>query len=232
MDGERAVNNAVAMLTLMGVLFMVLGLIFLKPLALMFGATENILPYAMEYGRVIVIGLPFFIVSVGLNSILRADGNPQVSMTSMLAGAVFNVIFNPVLIYIAHWGVTGAAIATVGGQIITCAICVVYLRKLRTVKLDTHRMKPSLHYTLETVKLGISSFVVQISIVISMFVANNMLVKYGAASKIRLGYSFDRHAHPQKIALFKIYDSLSRIAFILTQKATAAVYRPRRWLCI
>ena len=182
-DGERAVNNAISMLTLMGVLFMILGLIFLKPLALMFGATEKILPYAMEYGRVIVIGLPFFIVSVGLNSILRADGNPRVSMTSMLAGAVFNVIFDPVLIYLAHWGVTGAAIATVGGQIITCAICVVYLRKLRTVKLDTHQMKPSLHYTIETAKLGISSFVVQISIVISMFVANNMLVKYGAASK-------------------------------------------------
>lgn len=110
-DGERAVNNAVTMLTLMGVLFMILELIFLKPLALLFGATENILPYAMEYGRVIVIGLPFFIVSVGLNSILRADGSPQVSMTSMLAGAVFNVIFDPVLIYVAHWGVTGAAIA-------------------------------------------------------------------------------------------------------------------------
>lgn len=182
-DGERAVNNAVTMLTLMGILFMILGLVFLKPLALLFGATENILPYAMEYGRVIVIGLPFFIVSVGLNSILRADGNPQVSMTSMLAGAVFNVIFDPVLIYVAHWGVTGAAIATVGGQIITCAICVLHLRKLKTVKLDVHQLKPSLRYTGETAKLGISSFVVQLSIVISMFVANNMLVRYGALSK-------------------------------------------------
>ena len=182
-DGERAVNNAVTMLTLMGVLFMILGLIFIKPLALLFGATENILPYAMEYGRVIVIGLPFFIVSVGLNSILRADGNPQVSMTSMLAGAVFNVIFDPVLIYVAHWGVTGAAIATVGGQIITCAICVLHLRRLKTVKLDAHQMKPSLRYTGETAKLGVSSFVVQLSIVVSMFVANNMLVRYGALSK-------------------------------------------------
>ena len=172
-DGERAVNNAVTMLTLMGVLFMILGLIFLKPLALLFGTTENILPYAMEYGRVIVIGLPFFIVSVGLNSILRADGSPQVSMTSMLAGAVFNVIFDPVLIYVAHWGVTGAAIATVGGQIITCAICVLHLRKLKTVKLDARQMKPSLRYTGETAKLGVSSFVVQLSIVVSMFVANN-----------------------------------------------------------
>ncbi len=182
-DGERAVNNAVTMLTLMGVLFMILGLIFLKPLALLFGATENILPYALEYGGVIVIGFPFFIVSVGLNSILRADGNPQVSMTSMLAGAVFNVIFDPVLIYVAHWGVTGAAIATVGGQIITCAICVLHLRKLKTVKLDAHQMKPSLRYTGETAKLGVSSFVVQLSIVVSMFVANNMLVRYGALSK-------------------------------------------------
>lgn len=182
-DGERALNNAVTMLTLMGVLFMILGLIFLKPLALLFGATENILPYAMEYGRIIVIGLPFFIVSVGLNSILRADGSPQVSMTSMLTGAVFNVIFDPVLIYIAHWGVTGAAIATVGGQIITCAICVLHLRRLKTVKLDVHQMKPSLRYTGETAKLGVSSFVVQLSIVVSIFVANNMLVRYGALSK-------------------------------------------------
>lgn len=180
-DGERAVNNAVTML--MGVLFMILGLIFLMPLALLFGTTENILPYALEYGRVIVIGLPFFIVSVGLNSILRADGSPQVSMTSMLAGAVFNVIFDPVLIYAAHWGVTGAAIATVGGQIITCAIYVFHLRKLKTVRLDARQMKPSLHYTGETAKLGVSSFVVQLSIVVSMFVANNMLVRYGALSK-------------------------------------------------
>lgn len=182
-DGERAINNAVTMLTLMGVLFMILGLVFLKPLALLFGATENILPYALEYGGVIVVGLPFFIVSVGLNSILRADGSPQVSMTSMLAGAVFNVIFDPVLIYVAHWGVTGAAIATVGGQIITCAICVLHLHKLKTVKLDARQMKPSLRYTGETAKLGVSSFVVQLSIVVSMFAANNMLVRYGALSK-------------------------------------------------
>ena len=182
-DGERAVNNAVTMLTLMGVLFMILGLFFLEPLARLFGATENILPYALEYGRVIVIGLPFFIVSVGLNSILRADGSPQVSMTSMLAGAVFNVVFDPVLIFVAHWGVTGAAIATVGGQIITCAICVLHLRRLKTVQLDVRQMKPSLRYTIETTKLGVSSFVVQLSIVISMFVANNMLVRYGALSK-------------------------------------------------
>ena len=182
-EAERAVNNAITMLTLVGIIFMILGLIFLKPLALFFGATENILPYALEYGGVIVIGMPFFIVSVGLNSILRADGNPRVSMTSMLAGAVFNIIFDPVLIYIAHWGVTGAAIATVGGQIITCGICVYELRKLKTVHLDRKQMKPSLHYTGEAAKLGVSSFFVQISIVVSMFVANNMLVRYGALSE-------------------------------------------------
>lgn len=104
-------------------------------------------------------------------------------MTSILAGAVFNVIFDLVLIYVAHWCVTGAAIATVGGQIITCAICVLHLRKLKTVKLDVHQMKPSLRYTGETATLGVSSFVVQLSIVVSMFVANNMLVRYGALSK-------------------------------------------------
>ena len=149
------------------------------------GANNVIFPLtiiALAFAQMLGDGAAAYL-SLKLGEGRSADGSPQVSMTSILAGAVFNVIFDLVLIYVAHWGVTGAAIATVGGQIITCTICVLHLRKLKTVKLDVHQMKPSLRYTGETTTLGVSSFVVQLSIVVSMFVANNMLVRYGALSK-------------------------------------------------
>jgi len=108
-----------------GLLAAVLGLIFLTPLARLLGATETILPYTVEYLRYIVLGMPFMICAFMLNNCLRFQGNTFWSMVGMTSGAVLNVVLDPLFIFVFHWGVTGAALATMLSQIFSFALLLV-----------------------------------------------------------------------------------------------------------
>ena len=144
---------------------------------------DNLKDYAMTYGRIIAIGFPFSMIGTTLNSIIRADGSPKYSMTSMLAGAILNTILDPIFIFVFHKGVAGAAIATVISQILTFVLNVAYIKRFKSIKLDRDSIKLRPNVCKKVSALGISSFITQMSIVCVMTAENNLLGKYGAESK-------------------------------------------------
>ena len=182
--GNKSMGNVIMLLVTSGLAMAVLFALFKSQILNAFGATENILPYANEYFDYIILGIPFFVVGNGLNSIIRADGSPKFAMITTLAGCIINVIFDPVAIFGFHMGMKGAAIATIAGQIVTAICGAVYiLFRAKTFKLTWMSMIPDISIIGKFVPLGISSFLTQLSIVVIMGVMNNVLVKYGAMSK-------------------------------------------------
>lgn len=180
---KAGVGNCVVMLVSTSVVLLVLSLVFLDLLLSLFGVTDLILPYALDYGRIIIVGFPFMICSTGFNSLIRADGNPKLSMISMVLGAITNTILDPLFIFVFHWGVKGAALATILGQILSFLISAGYLRKLRTVRLDKDSLRLNRSVVGTCLGLGISSFITQFAIVIVSALTNNLMTKYGALSK-------------------------------------------------
>ena len=163
-----------------------LYLIFADAIISMFGGTvnEETFHYAQEYFFYISLGIPFYMFGQAMNPVIRADGNPRFAMISTLAGAVLNIILDPIFIFECKWGMMGAAVATVLGQIVTAALAVWYLCRMKTVKPEKGDFR--LHASLCTrmLTLGITSFLSQISLVAAMAAINNMLRKYGALDEI------------------------------------------------
>lgn len=118
-EAEQALGNAFSLLLLSGLLFMILGQLFLAPILQLFGASATVLPFATEYMRIIFFGAIFQIVSLGLNNFLRADGQPKLAMVTMFMGAGVNIILDPVFIYLFDMGMAGAALATILSQFIS-----------------------------------------------------------------------------------------------------------------
>ena len=114
---RKGVGNAIALVTVVSILLTVVFLVWIDPILTLFGATDILRSYALEYGWVIGIGLPFMMISASINSMIRADGSPKFAMFSMVIGAILNIILDPVFIFVFHMGVRGAAIATVIGQV-------------------------------------------------------------------------------------------------------------------
>ena len=129
---KKGVGNAIVMVTVAGILILVVSLAFMNPILTLFGATEVLRPYALDYGYIIAIGLPFTMISTALNAMIRADGSPKFAMFSMLLGAVINTVFDPIFIFVFHMGVQGAAIATVMGQVASFVVSLLYLPKFKT----------------------------------------------------------------------------------------------------
>ena len=149
----------------------------------LFGASENSIGYAVEYFNWILAFFPVYMLSNMMNAVIRADGSPAVSMASMLAGAIINIILDPVFIFGCRWGMTGAAVATVIGQAVSFAVAFVYFFKTKTFKLKLKSLIPDFKELKNTLQLGASSFITQMTIVIISLVCNIMLAKYGAMSK-------------------------------------------------
>lgn len=181
-SAAKGVGNALIMLTLTGVLFMVFFLAVLPRACILFGATDLLLPYALEYGWIIVVGLPFMMIGTGINSMIRADGAPAYAMKTMLVGAVVNIVLDAVFIFGFQWGMFGAGLATIIGQFVTFIMAVAYMRKCRSVKLCGAALKLKLRTSCAVLSLGVSSFISQLAIMIVIVVVNNLLVRYGAAS--------------------------------------------------
>jgi len=121
------IGNAVSIMIIGGLILATATEVFLEPILIACGATENILPYAIEYSRVCALGFPFFILSTGGSHIVRADGSPKFAMITTLVGCIINVILDPIAIFGLHMGMKGAAIATIAGQIVTAICGIVYI---------------------------------------------------------------------------------------------------------
>ncbi len=180
---SRGTNNTFSWLIIVAILFFIVCLIFLKPLTNLFGATPDNQEYALAYGSIISVGFPFAIVGCGFCSLIRADGTPQLTMISMVAGCVSNVVLDALFVLGFHWGIEGAAIATVIGQILSFAISMWYIPRFKTVKIRLSEMKPQFTMLKRISGLGISSFVSQIAVAVVMTVINYYLVHCGAQSE-------------------------------------------------
>lgn len=184
-DKEKAkqgVGNAIIMVTIVSILLLVVFLVFIEPILTLFGATEILRSYALEYGYVIGIGLPFMMIPAALNSMIRADGSPKYAMFSMILGAVINTVFDPIFIFIFHMGVRGAAIATVMGQVASFVFSIIYICKFKSIHIDKSALRLNRKACITILSLGISSFITQIAITIVMALTNNLLASYGADS--------------------------------------------------
>lgn len=180
---HKCVGGAVVMTAVTGILLMVTGLVFTQPVLKLFGATQACYGYAWDYIRIILLGIPFYVFTSGMNSAIRADGSPGYAMTATVIGAVLNLILDPIAIFVFDMGVQGAAIATVIGQVVSCAVTALYFRKPKSFRFQKESFRLS-GKTIKTVcQLGISSFITQTAIVIVISVANNMITAFGPQSR-------------------------------------------------
>lgn len=182
---ERAAEiagNGLAMLVICGVVIGAVVLIFLNPLLHLFGVTKEILPYAQDYTGITAIGIPFLILTTGGNHLIRADRSPTYSMTCMLTGAILNTILDPLFIFACHWGIKGAAAATVIGQVVSGLMVIYYFARKRKMELKRSMFLPKAGYLKMIVSLGMASCINQIAMAIVQITMNNTLRYYGAQS--------------------------------------------------
>lgn len=183
---RKSVGNAVVMAIVSSLLLCAVYLIFSDGIIAMFGATVNpeTFRHSKEYFFYISLGIPFYMFGQAMNPVIRADGDPKFAMLSTLAGAAVNVVLDPIFIFACKWGMMGAAVATVIGQIVTAVLAVWYLLHMKLVKPAKSDFKPDRQIITKTLTLGLTSFLSQISLVAAMAAINNMLRKYGALDPI------------------------------------------------
>lgn len=175
-------GNGLAMLVICGVVIGAVVLIFLNPLLHLFGVMKEILSYAQDYTGITAIGIPFLILTTGGNHLIRADRSPTYSMTCMLTGAILNTILDPLFIFVCHWGIKGAAAATVIGQVVSGLMVIYYFSKKRKMELKRSMFLPKAGYLKMIVSLGMASCINQIAMAIVQITMNNTLRYYGAQS--------------------------------------------------
>ena len=176
-------GNAISMMVILGISFCLIVRLFLEPLLHLFGATENVLSYALTYTGITSIGIPFLMLANGSSHLIRADGSPAYSMAIMVSGAVANTILDPIFIFKLDMGIAGAAWATVISQVLTCVLAVLYLRRFRTMKLTRELFIPRLRYVKAILTLGVASCFNQLAMALMQIVMNNTLTYYGALSQ-------------------------------------------------
>lgn len=166
-----------------GALLMLLTLIFLRPMMILFGAKGETLELATAYTQITAIGIPFYIMGTGCSMYVRADGSPKYAMISTITGAILNIIFDPILIFVLDMGIRGAAIATVAGQAASAVISVSYLRKFKSIQLQKEHFSPDIKIIAGILTLGLPSGMMQIAVMLVQIVMNNMLGYYGELSQ-------------------------------------------------
>lgn len=185
-QAHRSVGNAIVLTLIVSVVLTVVYLIFMDPILTAFGATVNAETFALsrEYCFWIALGIPFYMFGQAMNPIIRSDGSPRYAMLSLLAGAVCNIILDPIFIFPCEWGMMGAAVATVIGQILSAVLAAAYLLHMKAVRLQRGSFRLRGELLRAFLPLGMTSFLSQISIVFSMAVVLNMCRKYGALDPV------------------------------------------------
>lgn len=179
---KKVVGQAIIAILFVAVILTVFGFLFRDGILTVFGVTPNSYGFASDYLTIILIGIPFYLLSTGLNGIIRADGSPRYAMISTLVGAILNIILDPIFIFVFDLGVKGAAVATIIGQIISFIVSFIYFRKPKSFKLDKEAFGFNFRIVKKVLQLGISSFITQSSIVLIIATINNLINLYGANS--------------------------------------------------
>ncbi len=185
-DAHRSIGNAIVLCLGSSLLLTAVYLLAMEPILTFFGGKVNAETYACakEYFFWIALGMPFYMFGQAMNPIIRSDGSPRFAMVSTVAGAVTNIILDPIFIFPLKMGMMGAAIATVAGQILTAGLAVWYLFHMKAVKLQESSFALKGKLIRRFLLLGVTSFLSQISLVISMAAVQNMVTKYGAQDSV------------------------------------------------
>ena len=185
-NAHHSIGNAVVLCLGASLLLTAAYLVFQEPILTMFGGriNEETFLLSKEYFFYITLGIPFYMFGQAMNPIIRSDGSPKFAMVSTLAGAAVNIILDPVFIFLFQWGMMGAAVATVLGQILTAALSVWYLCHMRAVKLSKSSFIMRRTLIGKFLPLGLCSLLSQISLVAAMAAINNMIRQYGALDPI------------------------------------------------
>ncbi len=182
-DAHKSIGSGITITLIASIILIAVFFPLKTQLLTLFGASDNSIGMAIEYFNIILMFFPLYMLSNMMNAVIRADGSPAWSMASMLIGAIINIILDPLFIFGFKWGMTGAALATVIGQTVSFIISLIYFFRPKTFKLTIKSFIPDLKIFSSTLKLGTSSFITQMTIVIISLVCNIMLARYGAQSR-------------------------------------------------
>lgn len=181
-EAEQYVGTGLTLSVLLGVLLACLVLLFCTPILLFCGATEAVLPYAQSYLSITGFGLPFLLFTNANSMLVRADGSPTYSMVCNVVGAVLNILLDWLFMSGLHWGIQGAAAATVTGQIISFCLCIGYFPRFKAFSINRSLLRLRPFYILRIAKLGTSNFINHTVMTLVNIVLNNTLTHYGALS--------------------------------------------------
>ncbi len=182
---KRAVNimgNAVVLLAGSGLVLSIITLLFLKPLLLFFGSPKAVLPYAMEYTKITAFGFPFLLLSTGGGHLIRADGRPRITMLCNLVGAVLNTILDALFVFGLNLGMSGAALATIIGQIVSGALAIGYLMHGKTVTIRRENLRVKWENVTRIASLGMAPCSNQVAMMVVQIIMNQSLKHYGSHS--------------------------------------------------
>lgn len=182
-SAHKAIGTGIVVTICASLMLMLIFFPLKTQILTLFGASAHSIDMAVEYFNIILCFFPIYMLSNMMNAVIRADGSPAWSMASMLFGAIVNIILDPVFIFGMRWGMTGAALATVIGQCVSFVISFTYFFRTKTFKLTKKSFVPDIKTFSQALKLGTSSFITQMTIVIISLVCNIMLAKYGAMSQ-------------------------------------------------
>ncbi len=183
-QAEKVLGNALTLSIIIGLLVTTVGLSFFEPLLRLFGATDNTIPYAKDYAFPILLAATFNVLGITLSNFARCDGSPMFSMYSMLAGAVLNIILDPIFMFVFGLGVRGAAIATAISQVVSASILIWYFIYKSNMRFARRSLKINFSICKNFMILGISSCVMHIASTLLNVVLNNILVYYGDQSEV------------------------------------------------
>jgi len=179
-EAELIMTNGMVLLILSSLLLSIVGLVFLNPLLQLFGASEDVLPYASEYMRIILVGAVFMGTSFGMNNFIRAEGNPKTAMLTIIIGAVLNIILDPIFIFTFKLGLSGAALATILAQAVSAIWVLSYFIKGPSLlKIHAKNLKIKLHITKQILAIGSAPFAMQFAASIMNIILNKSLSVYG-----------------------------------------------------
>ncbi|NLY81698.1 MAG: MATE family efflux transporter [Clostridiales bacterium] len=179
-EAEEIIGNALVLFLIIGISLTIFGLIFLKPILTLFGASPTLLPLASDYLRIILIGSVFLAIGTGMNNFIRAEGNPKVAMNTMLIGTITNIILDYIFIFIFHWGIKGAALATIISYSITSTWVLYYFfsgNSMLKIRIENFRLRALIIKSI--LIAGFPTFILQLSGSIQQLVLNRSLAHYG-----------------------------------------------------
>jgi len=187
---NKCIGNAIVSIIVVGLLLMILGIVFMNPILNILGIngySQTCQEFTKQYLMIILLGVPFYMFTSAISSIIRADGSPLYSMIATLVGAIINLVLDPILIFVFKMGVQGAAIATIAGQIVSALVCAIYFRKTKLIELKKESFKIDFNVCKKFLKLGISSFITQASITVITIVANHVVGSIGGVNATDAG---------------------------------------------